>query len=395
MKRNYRVRVGIVIAAVGLGLTTVGSAQPTPAPSPARSERPAPGKRGPQAPRLPSPEVRPDRKIVFRLLAPQAESVALRATDLPTRGGPQMTKGENGVWEVTVGPVEPGAYRYTFAVNGVQVLDPQNTSTSESNATVHSLVYVPGAEFMNANKVPHGAVASILYFSKSLDRNRRMHIYTPPGYEAGQEKYPVFYLLHGAGDCDDSWTSVGRAGVIMDNLIASGKAKPMIVVMPAGHTSAGFGMFRPGGAQPRDEFAEDFVNDIMPYVESHYRVLADRSHRAMAGLSMGGAQTLGIGFTHLDKFAYLGVFSSGIFGNGTAAWEQQRQKMLDDASLKDGLKVLWFATGSDDFLMQSTKGTIEALKKHGFKPMFKETSGGHTWINWRNYLNEFAPMLFQ
>jgi enterochelin esterase family protein len=309
-----------------------------------------------------------------------------------------MSKGENGVWEVTLGPVEPGAYRYTFSVNGVQVIDPRNTSTSESNATVYSLVCVPGAEFMDANKVPHGAVASILYFSKSLDRNRRMHIYTPPGYEAGEDKYPVFYLLHGAGDSDDSWSSVGRAGIIMDNLIAAGKAKPMVVVMPAGHTSTEFGRFRSGGGQVRDEFAEDFVNDIMPYVESHYRVFTDRSHRAMAGLSMGGGQTLGIGFSHLDKFGYLGVFSSGIFGrdrNASAAWEQQRQKMLDDASLKDGLKLLWFATGSDDALMRSTKNTIETLKKHGFKPVFKESSGGHTWINWRNYLDEFAPMLFQ
>ena len=365
------------------------------APVPARGGRPAAAGRGPQGPIVVSPEVRADRKVVFRLLAPQAESVVLRATDLPTAGGPQMTKGENGVWEVTIGPVEPGAYRYTFAVQGVQVLDPRNTSTSESNATVHSLVYVPGAEFMDANKVPHGAVASVLYFSKSLDRNRRMHIYTPPGYEAGQDQYPVFYLLHGAGDCDDSWTSVGRAGIIMDNLIAAKKAKPMVVVMPAGHTSAGFGIFGPGGRPSRDEFADDFVNDIMPCVESHYRVFTDRSHRAMAGLSMGGGQTLGIGFSHLDKFGYLGVFSSGIFGNGTAAWEEQRQKSLDDASLKDGLKVLWFATGSDDFLMQSTKNTIETLKKHGFKPVFKETSGGHTWINWRNYLNEFAPMLFR
>jgi enterochelin esterase-like enzyme len=393
MKSNPLVSVGIVIVFILPGLTTMCSGQSTPAPTPARNDSPAPGRRGPQGPIVRSPEVREDRKIVFRLMAPQAESVALRTTDLPIPGGSQMNKGEDGVWEVTVGPVEPGAYRYTFTVNGVQVLDPQNTSTSESNATVHSLVYVPGAEFMDTNNVPHGAVASILYFSKSLDRNRRMHIYTPPGYEAGQDQYPVFYLLHGAGDSDDSWTSVGRAGIIMDNLIAAGKAKPMVVVMPAGHTSVGFGMFWPGG-QFRDEFAEDFVSDIMPYVESHYRVFTDRAHRAMAGLSMGGGHTLGIGFTHLDKFGYLGVFSSGIFGNGTAGWEKQRQAILDDASLKDGLNVLWFATGSDDFLLQSTKNTIEVMKKHGFNPVFKETSGGHTWINWRNYLNEFAPMLF-
>jgi len=390
MKCKERWRLGIAIAALSLGLAGAAAAQPP------RSEAPAPGRRGPPGPQVLSPEVRADRTVVFRLLAPEADSVALRTSDLPLAGGPQMTKGDNGVWEISVGPVEPGAYRYTFTVHGVQVLDPRNTATSESLATVHSLLVVPGAEFMDANQVPHGAVASILYFSKSLDRHRRMHIYTPPGYEAGQDKYPVFYLLHGAGDGDDSWTSVGRAALIMDNLIAAGKAKPMLVVMPAGHTGAGFmfGMRGPGGP-PRDEFADDFVNDIMPYVESHYRVMPDRAHRALAGLSMGGAQTLGIGFSHLDQFGYLGVFSSGIFGNGTAAWEEQRQTMLDDASLKDGLKVLWFATGSEDFLIQSTRNTVEALKKHGFNPVFKETAGGHTWINWRDYLHEFAPMLFQ
>ena len=393
MQSGELLKRGTAVMAVVMGLAAIVSAQPA---APARGEKAPARGRGPQGPMVVSPEVRADRKVVFRLLAPQAESVALRTSDLAGTGGgtPQMTKGENGVWEVTVGPVEPGAYRYTYAVNGVQVVDPRNPATSESNATVYSVVYVPGNEFMDAAKVPHGAVASICYFSKSLNRNRRMHVYTPPGYEAGQDKYPVFYLLHGAGDSDDSWSSVGRAGFILDNLIAAGKAKPMVVVMPAGHTSAGFGMRGAGGAPQRDEFAEDFLGDIMPYVESHYRVFTDRAHRAMAGLSMGGGQTLGIGFSHLDKFGYLGVFSSGIFGGGTGAWEKQRQRMLDDASLKEGLKVLWFATGTDDFLMQSTKGTIEVLKKHGFKPVFKETPGGHTWINWRNYLNEFAPMLF-
>ena len=389
MLYRRRLRLAVLIAALALGSTGLTGAQPAP------SEGRAPGRRGPPGPQVLSPEVQADRTVIFRLLAPEAESVALRTSDLRLPSGPQLTKGENGVWEIRVGSVEPGAYRYTFTVSGVQVLDPRNTLTSESQGTVHSLLVVPGAEFMDANQVPHGAVASVLYFSKSLDRHRRMHVYTPPGYEANQEKYPVFYLLHGAGDCDDSWTSVGRAALIMDNLIAAGKAKPMVVVMPAGHTGAGFGMRGPGGGPPRDEFADDFVTDIMPYVESHYRVHTDRSQRAMAGLSMGGAQTLGIGFAHLDKFGYLGVFSSGIFGNGTAAWEEQRQAMLDDAGLKDGLKLLWFATGSEDFLIQSTRNTIEALKKHGFNPVFQETSGGHTWINWRNYLHEFAPLLFQ
>ena len=147
-----------------------------------------------------------------------------------------MTKADNGVWEITIGPIDPGAYRYNFDVDGVSVMDPRNPSVSESNGNAWSMVYVPGADFMETKDVPHGAVASVTYYSKSLGKFRRMHVYTPPGYETGSQKYPVFYLLHGAGDSDDSWTSVGRAGFIMDNLIAAKKAKPMVIVMPAGHT---------------------------------------------------------------------------------------------------------------------------------------------------------------
>ncbi|HUO30609.1 MAG TPA: alpha/beta hydrolase-fold protein [Bryobacteraceae bacterium] len=302
------------------------------------------------------------------------------------------------MWSATVGPVDPGAYRYTFLVDGVATMDPRNPAVSESNTDDWSLVYVPGADFMDTKDVPHGAVASITYYSTALSRFRRMHIYTPPGYELGGGKFPVFYLLHGAGDCDDSWTSVGRAGFIFDNLIAGHKAQPMVVVMPAGHTSANFPM--PGAARPtRDEFAEDFVTDIVPYVEKHYRVLTDRADTAIAGLSMGGGQSLNISMSHLDRFAYVGVFSAGVFRfgqpNGAPDWETVHASMLDDAALKPGLKLLWFATGSDDRLMPVTKATIEMLKKHGFAPEFHESGGGHTWINWRNYLEEFAPQLFQ
>ena len=205
----------------------------------------------PQAPPVVSPEVTADHRVIFRILAPLAKSVALNASDIPgwKRDNPTFTKGDNGVWEAAMGPVDPGAYRYTFVVDGVMTMDPHNPSVSESNANAWSMVYVPGAGFMDTNKVPHGAVASITYYSKALERPRRMHIYTPPGYENGTEKYPVFYLLHGAMDCDDSWTSVGRAGFIMDNLIAEHKAKPMVIVMPAGHTSTVFRMPQP--ARPR------------------------------------------------------------------------------------------------------------------------------------------------
>lgn len=370
---------------------------------------PAPaGRGGGRGPQVVSPAVGEDRRVTFRILAPHAESVRLSAGDIPGNGqGAPLTKGENGVWEVVMGPIDPGAYRYNFNVDGVSTIDPRNPSISESNTNVWSLVYIPGADFMDTKEVPHGAVAAVTYWSTSLKRFRRMHIYTPPGYELGKEKLPVFYLLHGAGDCDEAWTSVGRAGFILDNLIAAKKAKPMIVVMPAGHTStAGFDGGRGPGGQ--DEFVNDFVTDIMPYAESHYRVIADRAHRAIAGLSMGGSQTLNIAIPHLAKFAYVGVYSSGLIGafgggrGGAAApapqgptWEEQHKAELDNAAAKKGLKLLWFSTGVDDRLITTTRATVDMLKKHGFDPVFKESPGAHTWINWRNYLNEFAPQLFQ
>ncbi len=341
--------------------------------------------------------------MIFRLLAPNAQAVRVTGGDIPNigQGGGTMTKGENGVWEVTLAP-PPGAYRYNFNVDGVTTVDPRNPAISESNNNVSSLVYVPGTEWMDSNRVPHGAVAAVTYYSETLKRDRRMHVYTPPGYENGQGKFPVFYLLHGAGDNDDCWTSVGRAGFIFDNLIAAKKAKPIVVVMPAGHTSRTQG--GRGGAGSSDEFVQDFLNDILPYAESHYRVYNDKPHRAIAGLSMGGSQTLNAALPHLDKFSYIGVYSSGLIGSfaraGAAAptgpsWEEQHKAELDNPAGKKGLKLVWFATGVDDGLMPTTKGTVEMLKKHGFSPVMKESPGGHTWINWREYLNEFTPQLFQ
>jgi len=353
-----------------------------------------------RGPRVVSPEVASDGRVTFRILAPQAEAVRLSAGDIPNLGqGAEMTKDANGVWEVTVGPIDPGAYRYNFNVDGVSVIDPRSSSVSESNTNVWSLVYVPGSDWMDTKDVPHGAVAEVTYYSKSLKRFRRMHVYTPPGYESNQKKYPVFYLLHGASDCDDSWTTVGRAGFILDNLIAAGKAKPMVVVMPAGHT----GPFRFGRGLPVDEFAEDFRKDVMPYAETHYRVYTDQAHRAVAGLSMGGAQTLNVSIPHPGEFAYIGVFSSGIFdisgrrfGNQSGpTWEERHKSLLEDPESKKGIKYFWFATGKDDFLVQTSRATVEMFKKYGYEPVYKETSGAHTWINWRQYLNEFAPRLFQ
>ena len=372
-----------------------------PASSPAQGRQ---GGRGgqPQRPRVVSPEVASDRHITFRVYAPQAQAIRLTASDIPGLGQTGVfTKGESNVWSLTIGPIDPGAYRYNFNIDGVATIDPSSPLISESNANVWSLVYVPGADFMDTKNIPHGAVASVNYYSSALETWRRMHVYTPAGYETGNEKYPVFYLLHGAGDNDEAWTSVGRANFILDNLIATKKAKPMVVVMTAGHTAPGAGG-RGGFLSPTDDFARDFVHDVMPYVEKHYRVLTDRTHTAIAGLSMGGSQTLNIAFPHLDRFAYIGVYSSGLIGEfpgGTPAtganWETRNLPMLDNASLKKGLKLLWFSTGKEDGLINTSQATVDMLKKHGFNAVFEESPGAHTWINWRNYLNKFAPQLFQ
>jgi len=358
-----------------------------------------PGNRGQRGPMVVSPEVSKDRKVTFRVLAPKADEVRLNAGDIPGGGGDQrqartFTKGENGVWELTLGPIDAGTYRYTINVNGVATIDPRNAAISESNGTAWSVVHVPGAAYMDTAEVPHGAVASVFYRSSALNSDRRMHVYTPPGYETSSDKYPVFYLLHGAGDSDDSWTSVGRANFIMDNLIASGKAKPMIVVMPAGHTPPGAGGGGGGrGGMGASGFEGDFTKDIRPYIEKHYRVLTDRKDRAIAGLSMGGAQTLNIALANLKDYGYVGVFSSGLlFARDTS----QLEKDLDAKQAeKEGLKLLWFSTGSQDGLINQSKSTVELLKKHGLNPVFKESEGGHTWINWHEYLNQFAPQLFQ
>jgi enterochelin esterase-like enzyme len=359
---------------------------------------------------LHSPVVSTPGWISFQLYAPDARAVTLNGGDIPeTARSDKFVKQENGVWQMTAGPVIPGAYRYRFTVDKVSVLDPHNPATSESNMDAWSIVTMPGSNYTDLKDVPHGSVAEVTYFSTILQRFRRMHIYTPPGYESGTSLYPVFYLLHGAWDTDDAWHSVGRAPIIFDNLIAEKKAVPMIVVMPAGHT----GPFpvvasteKSSTEREQDEFVKDFLADIRPYVEGHYRVLTDRKDRAIAGLSMGGAQTLNIAIPHLADYAYIGVFSSGIFELGRSgnlnvspqlgqSWEEKNKADLDNKELKEGLRYFWFATGKEDFLLNTSRATVEMFKKHGFDVKYDETGGGHTWINWRDYLIRFTPLLFK
>jgi len=355
----------------------------------------------PPPPPVGSPEVQDDRTVTFRLRAAKAEQVRLLSSDLPgLMVGADLTK-EGDVWSFTTEVVPAGAYRYHFLVDGVRVLDPENKALSEANSEVSSVVHVPGSPHFDAqSETPKGTLAEVRYQSETLGMARRMHVYTPPGYEDGEAEYPVFYLLHGASDSDDSWTSVGRAHVIFDNLIASGDAPPMVVVMPDGHT-APFNFAQPGGfEQQMAEFVQDFIHEVRPLVESRYRIKEGRANRAVAGLSMGGAHALDIMAEQLGDFAYVGVFSSGVFSLNPMApppsptWAEQHAATLTDASLKDGLELLWMRIGTKDFLLQISRLTVELLQEHGFEVTYDETDGAHTWLEWRDYLVTFTAALF-
>jgi len=342
--------------------------------------------------------------VTFQLYAPRATAVTIRSEGPAPFENQAMQKSANGVWTLTA-TLPPDLYIYWYDVDSVAVADPRNNRPRVNLTTVRSLLEVPGPaeEFFAERNVPHGDVAEVWYQSTSLGVPRRMHVYTPPGYGTGTVRYPVFYLLHGAGDNDESWMAVGRANFILDNLIAAGKAKPMIVVMPAGHTPSPGGIFGAPGSP--DPFIEDFVHDVMPYAEKHFRVLPGRANRAIAGLSMGGDHTLRIGLPNLDKFAYLGVFSSGLLGffnagpaagdSAAAVFARNNASVVSDPKINDKIKVLWLATGTDDFILPFTKATLALFDAHHIKYSYTQSEGGYTWPNWRSYLNTFAPLLFR
>jgi enterochelin esterase-like enzyme len=392
-KQFVRVLLGLGLLAMPLACATAAApASQSAATSRAQTAPAARGGRGGMsaAPAYASVEVLPDRQVTFRLAAPRATSVGFTSPDLFNLGPKsQMKKDSAGMWSTTVGPLEPGAYRYAFTVDGITVIDPQNPSISESNSHVNSMMLVPGSDLMDTRKVPHGAVAQVWYNSTALGYFRRMHIYTPPGYEGNQEKYPILYLVHGFNDNDNSWSTVGRAGMILDNMIAAGKVKPMVVVMPALHTavdSARGGGSLASAGQPNDPFGEDFLKDIMPYAESHYRVYTDRSHRAMAGLSMGGMATHRITMANLDKFSYIGLFS----GSTIAATE-----ITDAAAFKANVKALFMSCGDKEnpTALQTSQADLEKL---GVKStIFVQPNAQHEWRVWRASLIQFLPSLFQ
>jgi len=346
---------------------------------------------------LVSPQVLPDRQVVFRIYAPKAAEVSI-AGDWVTHGraktGP-LAKDDSGVWSITLGPFVPDFYSYSFQVDGVRTLDPKNAWIKPGIVNISNMFEVPGEEeeYEAARPVPHGEVRIVWYQSTTLDTMRSMHIYTPPGYDNGKEKYPVFYLLHGAGDDDSGWSTIGRAGFILDNLLFEKKIKPMIVVMPNGSMPPS----DQGPAYQTDQFAGEFLKNVMPYVEKNYRVISNRDNRAIAGLSMGGGQTLRVLPSNLDKFAYAGVFSMGIGRAGTASFEQTNAAFLDNAAKTNKeLKVFWIAVGEKDALVgESAHSLDELLTAKGIKHEFHVSEGGHTWINWRHYLHDYAQLIFR
>lgn len=349
---------------------------------------------------LKSPKVLDDKRVVIQIYAPKASDVMVGG-DFASGNKPlPLTKNDQGVWSVTLGPLTPDYYTYTLTVDGVRTMDPKNAMIKQGISSLENVMMVPGPEtaFEDNRAVPHGEVREVWYSSNTLGMMRRMHVYTPPGYDKGNTKYPVFYLLHGGGDDDSGWNTVGRAGFILDNLIATGKAKPMVVVMPNGSMPMppSTGMPNPQAMNNmRALFADELLKEIMPLVEKTYRTQPNAENRAIAGLSMGGFQTLDVALTRPELFNYVGVFSSGFFGPSVDEAETKYAKALNDSSFNKGKKLFWIGIGKDDFVMESNKKTLALLDKHQIKYQYKETSGGHTWINWRQYLNEYVPMLFR
>ena len=414
MTRNRRTMIGALVAA--LLLASVASAQPAPAQ--------AAGGRGAAAPRPVSPEIHPDRSVTFRLSAPKAAEVTLNGSWEGARNI-AMTKGDDGVWSVTVGPLSPQLWGYWFLVDGVKALDPGNGETQRDGARIDNLLMIAGpeSEQWNFKDVPHGTIHVVWYASPTLKQaRRRMYVYTPPDYEASQNRYPVLYLLHGGGGDEDAWVTMGRANIILDNLIAQGKAKPMIVVMPNGNATqtvsqgyaygptpapqsvqapappplqASAGGGRAGNAQPRPpqpyagSYPESIVKDVIPFVEKTYRVIPNKENRAIAGLSMGGGHTLLATNNNPGLFGYIGVFSSG-----PRTVDDAYEKQLE-AVKAGGVKFYWTGAGTTDMAREGTMNLHGLLEKHGFKTSYKEIPGSHYWFLWRDFLADFGSILFR
>ena len=366
-----------------------------------------------------SPEINPDNTVTFRFFAPNADTVKVTGDFLPTvkmkmqwgtfdaPGNAFLTKDEKGVWSFTSEVLPSELYNYSFIVDGLNSTDPNNPFLVRDVASVMNIFIIGGgqADIYKVNDIPHGTVAKRWYDSPGLEMDRRLTVYTPPGYESGSEKYPVLYLLHGAGGDEEAWITLGRTAQIMDNLIAQGKAKPMIVVMPNGNViqdaapgEGSKGFYKPQFMVPKtmDGTYEANFMDIIKFVENNYRVKADKSNRAIAGLSMGGFHSLHISRYYPDTFDYIGLFSAAILPNQNVSNPVYNDI---DGTLKkqmeNGYELYWIGMGKTDFLYNGCVEYRAKLDKMGMKYTYHESEGGHIWRNWRVYLYEFTQMIFK
>lgn len=358
-----------------------------------------------------SPEVKADNTVTFRFQAPNAKEVKISGDWMPSQGwvpgSEAMINDGKGLWSYTASALSSDLHGYSFLVDGLKSTDPNNVYLIRDVASVTNVFIVGGgkADLYKVNKVPHGTVSRRWYDSPSLGITRRVTIYTPAGYETSKEKYPVLYLLHGMGGDEEAWIALGRASQILDNLIAQGKAKPMIVVMTNGNVvqeaapgESTLGYYKPTFQLPNtmDGKFEETFPDVMKFIEGNYRVKAEKSGRAIAGLSMGGFHTLHISRLYPNTFDYVGLFSAAIMPN-----DKETSKVyanIDEtlkAQMKNGYKLYWIGIGKDDFLYKNVKEYRDKLDKMGMKYVYRESEGGHIWANWRAYLSEFAPLLFK
>ncbi len=342
-----------------------------------------------------SPTVHEDGRVTFRVRAPASGSVELAA---PWAGGRRLPleKGPGGLWSLTVGPVPPAIYSYALLLDGVRVLDPHNAAVKRWSGGNASLVEVRSSDPRpyDLRDVPHGALHVHYYSSSTGGPHRRLVVYTPPGYESDAgSSYPVLYLLHGSGDDETAWTEVGKANLILDNLIAAGEAEPMLLVMPNGHPVPWSARRRGLASGNSDAFVADLLEGAVPLVESLYRADPSRERRAVAGLSMGGGQALRAGTGNLDRFAWVGAFSAAAPNpDGDPA---ARAFLGDPQRANERLRLLWIAVGRDDFLLERNEALKARLETAGIRHVYRLTDGGHSWPVWRGYLARMAPLLFR
>ncbi len=361
-----------------------------------------------------SPQVHADNNVTFTLYAPHADTVYLQGDWMKPEGWAPgkvlMTKDDKGIWSHTAKSLGSDLYMYNFILDGVKIVDPNNVYQIRDISNLFSIFITNGEKSANykVNDVPHGTVSRVWYDSPTLETNRRLTVYTPPGYEYSRKDYPVLYLLHGVGGDEEAWISLGRTAQILDNLIASGKANPMIVVMTNGHTSnqaapgeSSKGLYKPVMRTPDvgSGAMESSFEDVIKFVEKTYRVTANKQSRAIAGLSMGGSHTLFIAAHLNDTFDYVGLFSAAYRLNKADDPNQPKVYANFDKNLelqiKNSVKLYWIGMGKTDFLYQVGTDYRKLLDDKGLKYVYRESEGGHTWANWRLYLSEFIPQLFK